>query len=212
MCATITIFVHLIRNIQYRYAPARPLKRGTGPTLIWRPIGPCAWKVDSPHALNVRLAQTLRAYNQLNYLVNLWRTSKLDMHTNPCANMKTHWPVHLKRDPRPTHFWTWGWPIRSERASPIRSEHASAEICSARSERANVHYRQTLRAWIYDWIMSTISLFRVFSYFCSFLYSSISYLSKNKEGSSPTFHIVSVSLRLCSDSNCIFILIFETSA
>src|SRR5882762_6307186 len=26
------------------------------------------------------------------------------MHTNPCANMETHWPVHLKRDPRPTHF------------------------------------------------------------------------------------------------------------
>src|SRR5882762_5489172 len=49
-------------------------------------------------------------------------------------------------------------------------------------------------------------------YFCSFLYSSLATYLKKKKGVLPTFHIVSVSLRLRSDSNCIFVLIFETSA
>jgi hypothetical protein len=33
-----------------------------------------------------------------------------------------------------------------------------------------------------------------------------------KKGVLPTFHIASVSLRLHSDSNCVFVLVFETSA
>src|SRR5882762_4351996 len=39
MCATITIFVHLMRTSKYGYAPARPLEVGVpGHMLIWRPI------------------------------------------------------------------------------------------------------------------------------------------------------------------------------
>ena len=42
MCATITIFVHLMRTLKYRYAPARLLEVGVpAHTLIWRPIGQC---------------------------------------------------------------------------------------------------------------------------------------------------------------------------
>src|SRR5712664_4081777 len=42
MCATITIFVHLIQTSKYRYAPARPLEAGVpAHMLIWRPIGQC---------------------------------------------------------------------------------------------------------------------------------------------------------------------------
>src|SRR5882762_6414991 len=44
------------------------------------------------------------------------------MHTNPCANMETHWPVHLKRDPRPTHFEREAGPYALSVRRPIRSE------------------------------------------------------------------------------------------
>jgi len=49
-------------------------------------------------------------------------------------------------------------------------------------------------------------------YFCSFLYSSLATYLKKKKGVLPTFHIASVSLRLRSDSNCVFVLVFENSA
>src|SRR5882762_4408493 len=59
-------------------------------------------------------------------LVNLWRTScehpNIDMHTNPCANMETHWPVHLKRDTRPTHFEREAGQYGPSVSRPIRSE------------------------------------------------------------------------------------------
>src|SRR5882762_7487249 len=44
------------------------------------------------------------------------------MHTNPCANMETHWPVHLKRDTRPTHFEREAGQYGPSVSRPIRSE------------------------------------------------------------------------------------------
>jgi len=70
-----------------------------------------------------------RCVRQLLFL-SIWSEHpNIDMHTNPCANMETHWPVHLKRDPRPTHFEREAGPYALSVLRPIRSEHPSAEIC-----------------------------------------------------------------------------------
>src|ERR1700692_4236232 len=44
------------------------------------------------------------------------------MHTNPRANMETHWPGHLKRDTRPTHFEREAGQYGPSVSRPIRSE------------------------------------------------------------------------------------------
>jgi len=138
-------FCPLIRTSKYRYAPARPLEAGYRPYTNMETHWPCTWKVALSHTFWTwgwprRLERIISWTN----LVNLWWTSCEHQYRyahQPCANMETHWPVHLKRDTRPTHFEREAGQYGPSVSRPIRSEMRQPRFAGT-SERANVHYRQ----------------------------------------------------------------------
>jgi len=79
----------------------------------------------------------------------------------PYTNMETHWPVRLKGGHSAHTLWTWGWPthLNVRRANTVRAWVGPYALrcvgrdLLARLERANVHYRRTLRACILtEWV------------------------------------------------------------
>jgi len=85
---------------------------------------------------------------------------------NPLASAFETWPsAHT--------LWTWGWPIRSERASAHTLWARVGRDLLARSERANVHYRQdapSVNIWLNhvlrqgSWEQDHIVVARIYSW------------------------------------------------